>query len=59
MDRHEKVADGVFRTTYSNGECIVVNYNDTPATVGGVEIPSMSAKLVLAEAKNSNKDQVQ
>ena len=27
--------------------------------VGGVEIPSMSAKLVLAEAKNSNKDQVQ
>jgi hypothetical protein len=27
--------------------------------VGGDEIPSMSAKLVLAEAKNSNKDQVQ
>lgn len=27
MDKHEKVAEGVYRTTYSNGDSIVVDYN--------------------------------
>ena len=46
MDRHEKLADGVFRTTYSNGESMVVNYGASAANVGGVEVPPLSAKLV-------------
>jgi hypothetical protein len=48
MDRHEKVADGVFRTTYSNGESVIVNYGRTVANVVGVEIPPLAAKLVPA-----------
>jgi hypothetical protein len=46
MDRHEKLADGVFRTTYSNGESVIVNYGASAANVGGVEAPPLSAKLV-------------
>ena len=42
MDRHEQVAPGVFRTTYSNGASTVCNYNDGPVTVGGREIPPVS-----------------
>ena len=41
MDRHEKVADGVFRITYSNGAKMYVNYNNAPATADGVSIPAM------------------
>ena len=46
MDRHEKLADGVFRSTYSNGESVIVNYGATAANVGGVEVPPLAAKLV-------------
>ena len=41
MDRHEKVAENVCRVTYSNGAQILVNYNETPATVGSVVIPPL------------------
>jgi len=27
MDSHEKIADGVFRTVYSNGMTVTVDYN--------------------------------
>lgn len=30
MDRHEKLADGVYRVTYSDGTVILVNRGDTP-----------------------------
>ena len=49
MDRHEKLADGVFRSTYSNGESVIVNYGYTAADVGGVEVPPLSSKLVPAK----------
>ena len=48
MDRHEKIADGVFRTTYSNGESIVVNYGSSATTVDGIVVPPLSSKLVAA-----------
>ncbi|MBQ5841128.1 MAG: hypothetical protein IIW40_04150 [Clostridia bacterium] len=32
---HCRVADRVFQTTYSNGTCIIVNYNDTAVNVNG------------------------
>ena len=41
MDRHEKIADGLFRITYSNGAKMYVNYNDAPTDVDGVSIPNM------------------
>ena len=48
MDRHEKLADNVFRSIYSNGESVIVNYGASAANVGGVEVPPLSAKLVPA-----------
>ena len=41
MERHEKLADGLFRVTYSNGAKVYVNYGDAPVTVEGVTVPSM------------------
>lgn len=40
MDGHDELAPGVFRTTYSNGAKVYVNYNDKPSTVDGLEIPA-------------------
>ena len=41
MDRHEKLADRLFRITYSNGAKMYVNYNHDPAEVDGVAVPAM------------------
>jgi hypothetical protein len=41
MDRHEKVSDGVWRVTYSNGAQLIANYNESPATVGSVTVPPL------------------
>ena len=45
MENHERLADGVFRTTWSNGESLVVNYNDAPFAVSGAEVAPMGWKL--------------
>ena len=45
MDRHGKLADGVFCVTYSNGTKMCVNYNDAQVVVDGVSIPSMDYVL--------------
>jgi hypothetical protein len=45
MDRHEKVAEGVFRTTYSNGESTLANYGDAAVTVDGVTVPPLSYRI--------------
>lgn len=45
MDRHEKVADGVFRTTYSNGQSVIVNYNDRGVEVDGVSVPPLGIEV--------------
>ncbi|MBQ0032794.1 MAG: hypothetical protein KBT68_08335 [bacterium] len=41
MVRHEKVSDGLFKVTYSNGAVIVVNYNDRPCVVDGLPVPAV------------------
>ena len=46
MDRHEKIADGVFCTTYSNGESIVVNYTDNAFEYRGKIVSAGSWRLV-------------
>lgn len=30
MEDHEKIADGVFKTTYSDGSYVIVDYNEKP-----------------------------
>ena len=44
-ERHEKIADGVFRVTYSNGAKMYVNYNDSPTVMDGMSIPAMDYVL--------------
>jgi len=46
MDRHEALAPEVFRTTYSDGSAIVVNYGATPFDPGGRAVPPRSHVLV-------------
>ena len=40
MERHEKIADGVFRVVYSTGARVYVNYNAVPFDSDGVVIPA-------------------
>ena len=55
MDRHEKVRDGVFRVTYSNGAKMLVNYGDAPTEVDGVAVPAMDYAVVRPKGgKNAN-----
>jgi len=38
---HENIADSVFRTTYENGQQIIINYRNTPFVYEGVTIPAL------------------
>ena len=47
IEGHEKLAEGVFETLYSNGESVIVNYNETPYVItSGVEVPARGFKVV-------------
>jgi hypothetical protein len=47
IEGHNKLAEGVFETVYSNGERVVVNYNDAPFhVVSGEEVPAKGFKLI-------------
>lgn len=35
---HEKLSGGVYRTTYEDGRSVIVNYNDHPVVVDGVQV---------------------
>lgn len=48
MIGHERVAFNVYKTTYENGDAVVVNYGARAATVDGVTIPPMDFALVKA-----------
>ena len=48
MDDHFETSPGVWRTSYSNGESVVVNYNDHAVTVGEIEVPSEEWRLISA-----------
>ena len=45
MDRHERVAEGVYRVTYSNGAKMLCNYNAAAVTVDGVEVSPLDYRL--------------
>ncbi|GAA3400525.1 DUF5696 domain-containing protein [Paenibacillus hodogayensis] len=43
--RHERLADGVYRTTYGGGKTVTVNYNAEPATADGMAVPAKGYKV--------------
>lgn len=47
---HENVAAGVSSTTYGGGLTILVNYNDSPVTVGGLTIQANSFAIREGDA---------
>ena len=46
MDEHCEVSPGVWKTSYADGESVIVNYNGQPVVVGGVEVPAEGWRLV-------------
>ena len=40
MEEHDYLGKGVWRTTYSNGTRVYVNYGDAAVVADGVEIPA-------------------
>lgn len=42
MVGHEKIDEGVFKTTYESGSFFIVNYNEFPVTVDDAVIPAQS-----------------
>lgn len=49
LDGHQRLAKGVFETTYSNGQRVVVNYNDKPYPLGEGETVSPYSYRLLNE----------
>lgn len=45
MEEHDDLGGGVWRTTYSNGERLYVNYSDASATADGLPIPAKGWRL--------------
>ena len=41
MDGHDELAPGVYRTSYSNGTKVYVNYTETPFAADDVTIPAL------------------
>ena len=46
MDEHCEVSPGVWKTSYADGESVIVNYGDKPSVVDGVEVPAEGWRLV-------------
>lgn len=42
MSNHEQLAPNVFRTSYSNGTTVIVNYNSEAVTVDGVTVSGLN-----------------
>lgn len=48
MEEHDEVSPGVWRTTYSDGTRVYVNYGKTEATADGIAIPAEGWRVRLA-----------
>ncbi|MBQ0006257.1 MAG: hypothetical protein KBS57_02495 [Alistipes sp.] len=46
ITNHTEPEPGIRCTSYSNGQKIIVNYNDKPVNVDGVEVPAMDYVLL-------------
>jgi hypothetical protein len=49
MVNHEKLADGIFQTTYENGTRVIVNYNSQPFTDGQLSVPARDFVVLSGE----------
>ena len=47
IDKHEEVQEDVFRTVYSNGVTVLVNYNTEAVTVDGVTLEARGYNINL------------
>jgi hypothetical protein len=43
---HQKLAEGVYKTTFENGKSILVNYGPAPANVDGTAVEAGNYKVV-------------
>ena len=43
--KREAISKQVFKNTYENGKCIVINYSSNPVTVDGREVQAMSSEV--------------
>ncbi|HCZ24137.1 MAG TPA: hypothetical protein DHV05_04695 [Acholeplasmataceae bacterium] len=43
---HERLANNVYRVTYSHGLVLVINYNLSPMTVNSITIPAMDYVVI-------------
>lgn len=46
IQNHEKLADGVYRTTFENGGAVIVNYNRTAVTAGRVTVGAQDFAVI-------------
>ena len=46
IKKHEKLAAGVYKTTFEKGREIVVNYNSKPVEINGTRVESLDFKVV-------------
>ncbi len=46
IKKHEKLAEGVYRTVFEKGKEIVVNYNPKPVEIEGVTVEALDFKVV-------------
>lgn len=46
MDDHSEVSPGVWKTSYADGESVIVNYSDRSVVVDGVEVPAEGWRLI-------------
>ena len=46
MVYHSKIAEGVFKTDFGNGESIISNYNKTPFNYKGTQVPAKDFIIV-------------
>ena len=49
---HERLAAGVYRTTYENGRAVIVNYNYDAVTVEGIEVGARDFVAVALSASD-------
>ncbi|NMB10657.1 MAG: hypothetical protein GX977_00055 [Firmicutes bacterium] len=53
---HEQLQEGVYRTTYSNGTAIVVNYGEASVQIDGITVAGQSYRVVEGGSINEEKE---
>lgn len=45
LTAHERVRDGVYRSTYAGGHTLLINFTDAPVDVDGVTVPAVGYRI--------------